>query len=361
MNIVIAAGGTGGHLFPGLAVGEVLLKRGHSVMLIISEKEIDSLATQGRNEFRIERVPGVGLQSKSPIAAVKFLLKFNSGLNHVKALYRDFQPSAVLGMGGFTSTAPILAGRSRKIPTFVHESNAIPGKSNKLNARLVTKVLIGFEECARHFPAGKCIVTGTPIRTSLATRLDKAQALAAFGLEPGLKTLLVMGGSQGAHGINQALINALPQLAGQPIQIIHLTGKQDEQLMRDSYARAGIKASVAAFHHRMEEAYSAADFTIARSGAASLTELSHFALPGILIPYPYAAEDHQTFNAKIFERGGAATLLQERETTGETLAKKLLWFLDDPARLSDMSAHSASLAPQQAAERVADTILNSCA
>jgi len=157
------------------------------------------------------------------------------------------------------------------------------------------------------------------------------------------------------------LINALPSLAGKPLQIIHLTGKQDEQLMRDSYAKAGVNAFVAPFYHRMEEAYSAADFTIARSGAASLTELSHFALPGILIPYPYAAEDHQTFNAKIFERAGAATLLQERETTGETLAKKLLWFLDDPARFSDMSARSASLAPQQAAERVADTILNSCA
>ena len=361
MNIVIAAGGTGGHLFPGLAVGEVLLRRGHGVMLIISEKEIDSLATQGRSEFRIERVPGVGLQSKSPIALVKFVLKFNAGLNQVKALYRDFQPSAVLGMGGFTSTAPILAGRSRKIPTFVHESNAIPGKSNKLNARLVTRVLLGFEECAKYLPAGKCTVTGTPIRTSLTTRLDKTQALAAFGLTPGKHTLLVMGGSQGAHGINQSLINALPQLTGKPLQIIHLTGKQDEQLMRDSYAKAGVAAFVAPFYHRMEDAYSAADFTIARSGAASLTELSHFALPGILIPYPFAAEDHQTFNAKIFERAGAATLLQERETSGETLAKKLLWFLEDPARLTDMSARSASLAPQQAAERVADTILNSCA
>lgn len=361
MNIVIAAGGTGGHLFPGLAVGEVLLRRGHAVMLIISQKEIDSLATQGRDEFRIERLPGVGLQSKSPIALVKFLLKFRAGLNEVKALYRDFQPHAVLGMGGFTSTAPILAGRSRKIPTFVHESNAIPGKSNKLNGRLVTKVLLGFEECAAFFPKGKCEVTGTPIRTSLVERIEQAKALAAFGLPTSRQTLLVMGGSQGAHGINQALINALPQLAGRPLQIIHLTGKQDEQLMRDSYAKAGITAFVAPFYHKMEEAYSAADFAISRSGAASVTELSQFALPSILIPYPHAAEDHQTFNANIFERAGAATLLKERETTGETLAKKLLGFLDDPARFADMSARSASLAPKQAAERVADTILHSCA
>src|SRR5829696_5132223 len=156
MNFVIAAGGTGGHLFPGLAVGEVLRKLGHEVMVLISEKEIDSLATQGRSEFRIERVPGVGLQCKSPVALLRFVMKFRSGLNQVKALYREFQPWAVLGMGGFTSTGPILAGRARKVPTFVHESNAIPGKANKLNARLVTRVLLGFEDCAKFFPAGKC-------------------------------------------------------------------------------------------------------------------------------------------------------------------------------------------------------------
>jgi UDP-N-acetylglucosamine--N-acetylmuramyl-(pentapeptide) pyrophosphoryl-undecaprenol N-acetylglucosamine transferase len=344
-----------------VAVGEVLISRGHRVMLIISEKEIDTLATQGCTDFRLERVPGVGLQSKSPLALVKFILKFRAGLAQVKALYRDFQPQAVLGMGGFTSTAPLLAGRSRKIPTFVHESNAIPGKSNKLNGRIVTQVLLGFEECARFFPPGKSTVTGTPIRTSLAKRLDKTLALAAFNLTPGKPTLLVMGGSQGAHGINQSLVNALPQFAASPVQVIHLTGKQDEQMMRESYAKAGIPAYVAAFFHRMEEAYSAADFAISRSGAASLTELSHFALPSILIPYPFAAEDHQTFNANIFERAGAATLLKERETSGETLAKKLLWFLEDPHRLTDMSARSASLAPQDAAARVANTILNSCA
>src|SRR5580658_2398480 len=191
MNFVIAAGGTGGHLFPGLAVGEVLIQRGHRVMLIISEKEIDSLATQGRADFRIERVPGVGLQSKSPVALLKFILKFRAGLAQVHALYCDFTPRAVLGMGGFTSTAPLLAGRSRKIPTFVHESNAIPGKSNKLNGRIVTRVLLGFEECARFFPAGKCTVTGTPIRTSLVHRVEKTAALAAFGLSPGRPTLLV--------------------------------------------------------------------------------------------------------------------------------------------------------------------------
>ena len=360
MNLVIAAGGTGGHLFPGLAVGEVLLARGHGVMLIVSEKEIDAVATRGRAEFRVEKVPGVGLQGKSPAALVSFALKFFNGLKQCRRLFADFQPRAVLGMGGFTSTAPILAGRQRGLPTFVHESNAIPGKSNKLNARLVTRVLLGFADCAPYFPAGKSEVTGTPIRRSLAQRIDKGRALAAFGLGTQCTTLLAMGGSQGAHGINMALAAAAPLLTDRALQIIHLTGREEEQQMRASYERAGIPAFVAAFHHRMEEAYSAADLAIARSGAASLTELSHFAIPSVLIPYPYAAEDHQTFNAKIFERAGAATLLPESAVNGDTLSGELRRFLDDPARLTDMSHRCASLAPQDAAERVADSILKFC-
>ena len=359
-NLVIAAGGTGGHLFPGLAVGEVLLGRGHQVMLIVSEKEIDAVATQGRTGFRIEKVPGVGLQGKSPAALLKFALRFRAGLAQCQRLYAGFQPAAVLGMGGFTSTAPILAGRKRGIATFIHESNAIPGKANKLNGRLATRVLLGFAECAPHFPAGKCDVTGTPVRQSLAERLEKTTALAKFSLTPERKTLLVMGGSQGAHGINQSLAAALPQLRDASVQVIHFTGRDDERMMRESYAQAGLPAFVAAFYHRMEEAYSAADVAIARSGAASLTELSHFAIPSLLIPYPHAAENHQTLNANIFERAGAAALLKESEITGEILASKLRWFFDDPARLADMSARCRKLAPQHAAERVAETILKAC-
>jgi UDP-N-acetylglucosamine--N-acetylmuramyl-(pentapeptide) pyrophosphoryl-undecaprenol N-acetylglucosamine transferase len=360
MNFVIAAGGTGGHLFPGLAVGEVLLERGHSVMMLISEKEIDALATVGRKEFRIEKVPGVGFDGKSPGALIRFWFKFRRGLQQVKGLFREFQPRAVLGMGGFTSTAPILAGRSRKIPTFIHESNAIPGKANKLNARLATKVLLGFEECTRFFPARKCEVTGTPIRRTLATRVEKAVALEKFGLAPRCPTLLVMGGSQGAHGINLAVINALPQLQDLPLQFVHLAGREDETLVRETYQKAGVPAFVAPFWSQMEIAYSAADFSLARSGAASLTELSHFGLPALLIPYPFAAEDHQTLNAQIFVRAGAAALLPQNEITADKLAEKLRWFLDDPARLPEMSKRSASLAPTNAAERVAETMLGFC-
>jgi len=360
MKFVIAAGGTGGHLFPGLAVGEVLLARGHEVMVLISEKEIDALATQGRTEFRIERLPGIGMPRLFSPAVFGFLRRFKAGLDRCRALYRDFQPDAVLGMGGFTSTAPILAGRSRKIPTLVHESNAVAGKANRLNGRLTDRVLLGFEECQRFFPKGRCEVTGTPIRKTLAERMPREKALEVFGLRPERKTLLVMGGSQGAHGINQALADGLPSLKDLPIQVVHLSGAQDEPMLREAYQRAGIPAFVAAFHHRMEEAYSAADFAISRSGAASITELSYFAIPAVLIPYPFAADDHQTFNARIFERGGAGILLPEKEVVADTLAAKLRWFLDDPARLSEMSSRSAALAPRQSAERVADTVLALC-
>jgi UDP-N-acetylglucosamine--N-acetylmuramyl-(pentapeptide) pyrophosphoryl-undecaprenol N-acetylglucosamine transferase len=359
MNFVIAAGGTGGHLFPGLAVGEVLVARGHSVMLIVSEKEIDAVATQGRAEFRVEKVAGVGLQGKSPAALLKFVLKFRAGLKQCHRLFAGYQPRAVIGMGGFTSLAPILAGRKIGIPRFVHDSNAIPGKANKLNARFCTAVLLGFEECARFFPRSKCVVTGTPIRSALTRRIERSEASKAFRLEPAKRTLLVMGGSQGARGINDALIAALPALKESGAQVIHFTGRDDEERMRAAYDGAGVPAFAAAFFHEMEKAYSAADLAIARSGAASLTELSHFALPSILIPYPHAAEDHQTLNAQIFERGGAAVLLQQRDLSSGVLAGKILECLE-PARLAEMSSRSAALAPRDAASRVADVILSHC-
>jgi UDP-N-acetylglucosamine--N-acetylmuramyl-(pentapeptide) pyrophosphoryl-undecaprenol N-acetylglucosamine transferase len=356
MNFVIAAGGTGGHLFPGLAVGEVLVRQGHEVMLIVSEKEIDTIATEGRTEFAIERVPGEGLQGKSPLAVWRFLRKFQAGLAHCRKLFAEFAPAAVLGMGGFTSLAPILAARGRKRPAFVHESNAIPGKANRLNARFCTAVLLGFDECAKHFGGARTIVTGTPIRSSLSERMERAVALGEFGLDPALRTLLVMGGSQGAHGLNEAMRRALPSLVGKGVQVLHLAGRADEAAMRDAYQAAGVPSRVLAFFTAMEKAYGAADFCIARSGAASLTELSHFGLPTVLVPYPFAAEDHQTFNAKIFERAGAAVLCPENELSGGALAEKIQWFLEEPSRLPQMSARMAALAPKDAAGAVARVI-----
>ncbi len=356
MKVAIAGGGTGGHLFPALAVAEVLLARGHEALIFISEKDIDALATQDRTEFRFEKLPMIGMPKLLSPAIFGFLKRFNDGLAPVRAIYKRFQPDAVLGMGGFTSTAPILGGRLRKIPTFVHESNAIPGKANKVNARMTDAVLLGFEDCAKFFLRSRCEVTGTPIRKSLMRRAPKLDALSAFGLENNRKTLLVMGGSQGAHGINEALIKALSLLKDLPLQMIHLTGARDEQLTAANYRRENIPAHVAAFCHRMEEAYSAADLAVSRSGAASLSELSHFGLPSLLIPYPHAAENHQAINAEIFDRANAAVVLEESAITPEILAEKIRDLVENPARLQTMSERVRTLAPTDAAAAVVDFI-----
>ena len=355
MNAIIACGGTGGHLFPGIAVAEVLRQRGHEVLLFVSEKEIDSLALSTRSQFRFEKLPVVGFPSVYSPRIFGFIKRFTESLSLCRSIYQKFKPQVVLGMGGFTSTAPILAGRMRGISTLVHESNAIPGKANRLAAKMVGAVLLGFKEAAQFFPKVRTEITGTPIRTELQ-RLDKESARQKLGLKSGVTTMLVMGGSQGASGINQAMIKSLPVLHGAALQVIHLSGTRDERFVSDSYRREQIPAFVAAFHHHMEEAYSAADFTVARSGAASLAELAFFGLPSILIPFPYAADDHQTRNAEIFSRAGAAFILKESELTPEVLSQKIREMIDHPEQLRRMSENCLRLAPGDAADRVATTM-----
>jgi UDP-N-acetylglucosamine--N-acetylmuramyl-(pentapeptide) pyrophosphoryl-undecaprenol N-acetylglucosamine transferase len=355
MNAVIACGGTGGHLFPGLAVAETLRERGHEVLLFISEKEIDSMAVAGRTDFRFEKLPTVALPSPFSPAILAFLRRFNESLSLCRAIYRKFNPHVVLGMGGFTSTAPVLAGRMRGLPTFLHESNAVPGKANRYTARFVRAVLLGFKECAAFFPKVCTEFTGTPIRSSLRP-VDRGTAREKLGLRNDLTTLLVMGGSQGASGINQAVIKSLPALQHQSLQVIHLSGSRDERLLADNYRRENIPAYVAAFHYQMEHIYSAANFAIARSGAASLAELSAFSLPAVLVPYPYAANDHQQRNAEIFSRADAAFILKEADLTGDLLVTKIRQLLDDLPKRNAMARNSSRLAPKNAAALVVETM-----
>jgi UDP-N-acetylglucosamine--N-acetylmuramyl-(pentapeptide) pyrophosphoryl-undecaprenol N-acetylglucosamine transferase len=217
-------------------------------------------------------------------------------------------------------------------------------------------VLLGFEACARYFPHARYQVTGTPIRKSLTRRVPREEALAAFGLSPDRKTLLVMGGSQGAHGINEAAIKALPLLKDLPLQVIHLTGPNDDQVAAANYRREEIPAHIAAFCHQMEFAYSAADLALSRSGAASLSELSHFGIPSLLIPYPFAAENHQVLNAAIFAREGAAVVVEQGQVSVDTFAREIGALLRDDARLEKMSRAARALAPENAAQAVADFV-----
>ena len=366
LNVSIACGGTGGHLFPGVAVAETLRRRGHRVMLLVSEKKIDAVAVEGREkDFRIETLPSIGLPSPllSP-RLVGFCTGLVSSVRRCRALFRDFQPHAVLGMGGFTSTPPILAARMHGVPSFVHESNAIPGKANKLNARFANVVLLGFEECAKYFPSARTVVTGTPIREDLRAQITRESALQSFGYVPtaDTSTVLVMGGSQGARGVNQAVTRALPKWksSGRSLQFIHQTGPDDADMVREAYDREGLRAFVSAFYPAMQNAYAAADLAIARAGSATLTELSHFGVPSILVPFPFAAEDHQTLNAQIFAHRDAALLVPEKGIDAQ-LPDLVLALLENRERRCALSENVRQLAPSDPAALVADTIESYCA
>ena len=354
MKFAIACGGTGGHLFPGLAVAEVLRARGHEVFLFVSEKEVDARALQNHPGIPAEKLPSIGMPRVLSPAMPAFLGRLVQSYRRAAAAIERERPDAVLGMGGFTSMAPLVAAWRRGIPAFLHESNSIPGKANRLAARFCRRVLLGFGDCAKHFPGGRSLVTGTPIRQALAKGVpSKVEARRKLGLAEDLNTVLVMGGSQAAAGINALMAQAAPRLAGTGIQVIHLAGGRDAARAGEGYTAAGLPAKVLDFCDRMQDVYAAADFAVSRAGAASLCELSWFRLPSVLIPYPFAAEDHQRLNAEIAVRAGAARMLEEKTATGESLASLLTSLLASPDDLAKMSAAAGSLAPRDAAERVA--------
>jgi UDP-N-acetylglucosamine--N-acetylmuramyl-(pentapeptide) pyrophosphoryl-undecaprenol N-acetylglucosamine transferase len=356
MKFAIACGGTGGHLFPGLAVAEILRDRGHEVLLLISEKQIDTIAVRDRSDFQIKRISSIGMPLIWSPQIFPFVGKFVSSLLTCWSLFRTWRPSVVLGMGGFTSTAPILAGRLLKIPTFVHESNAIPGKANRINAKLADTVLLGFAECAQYFPDKPVQITGTPIRADLQKQVERRSAIQNLRLKPGLQTVVIMGGSQGAHGINEAVAGALQRFASKPVQFIHLTGREDQESVYDRYREEGIPAYVAAFHYQMEEVYGAADLIVARSGAASLSEISYFGLPTILIPYPFAADNHQSLNAAIFSRNSAAEVLEGADADSVRLGDSIERLLSDPKRRHLLGEKMRSMAITDAATKIAELL-----
>lgn len=343
-------------MFPGLAVAQMLKDRGHEVLLLVSEKPIDQQALQSHPEFRAEKLPSVGLPSILSPAIVRFLGRTWESMSLCKEIYRKFRPDAVLGMGGFTSTAPLLAGRLGGIATCVHESNAIPGKANKLASHFVDNVLLGFDDCSRHFPGKTISVTGTPVRKDLGDRMSREEALAGFKLDPARRTLLVMGGSQGASGLNQLLFKAAPLMKEAGLQIIHLTGERDDRLAAANYLREEIPYYVSPFHQQMCEAYSAADLVVSRAGAASLSELASFELPSLLIPYPFAAENHQEMNAQIFVDAGASELFIESATQPDVLARRVVALLGDPDALAKMAGAARKFSPREAAGKVADAV-----
>jgi UDP-N-acetylglucosamine--N-acetylmuramyl-(pentapeptide) pyrophosphoryl-undecaprenol N-acetylglucosamine transferase len=356
LKIVIACGGTGGHLFPGIAVAQAAQARGHSCIVLISEKQIDALATEGHHDLRFEKLPAIAMPPVFSLRMIQFVWKFFKTTRACKKLLQEFGADIVLGMGGFTSLPPLYAGRKLKLKTLLHESNAFPGKANRMSAKFCDLVLLGLGEASSHFPAAKTSVVGTPLRNALRTKVDPTEAWKFFQLNPDLPVVLVMGGSQGARGVNESVLGALAHLDPQAVQFIHLSGPQEIDAVRKAYAATAFNAHVAPFCQRMELAYAIASVCISRAGASSLTELSAFALPTILIPYPFAADDHQTKNAEVFVRAKAALMVQERDLTGTRMASLLTDLLNNQEVRTSLSTNMASLGHLDSAERVCEAM-----
>ncbi|MEM8955727.1 MAG: UDP-N-acetylglucosamine--N-acetylmuramyl-(pentapeptide) pyrophosphoryl-undecaprenol N-acetylglucosamine transferase, partial [Verrucomicrobiota bacterium] len=287
---------------------------------------------------------------------LKFIFSTWKACRKSRGMVDEFGEDTVMGMGGFTSLPPIYAGKRAGCRTLIHDSNAIPGKANRLTARFCEVVLTGFEECREFFPGKDSRCVGTPIRPAFQEKVDLEEAREAFGFEAGRKTIVVMGGSQGARGVNRAVCRSLDCLDLDATQILHVAGVLDFEEVQAAYEESAVRSHVVPFLHEMHHAYALADVAVARSGASTLAELAFFGLPSILIPYPYAAEDHQTKNAEIFTKVDAALMARESELEGARLGEIVRDLLRDEAALNAMGDQAAGLAVRDAAERIADEI-----
>lgn len=355
MKILIACGGTGGHLFPGIAVAESLLAQGHKPLLLISQKRIDSQASAKYPHLKFKSVPAIAKPATFSPKMIPFLWALYQSIHTSKKIIREFGADAVLGMGSFTSLPPVYAGYKLGIKTFVHDSNARPGRANILTSRFCDKVFIGLQPAAAFFNK-PTVLTGTPARPEIHNLPSRSEAAARFGLDPAKPTLLVTGGSQGALGLNQLVARAAPMLP-ENIQILHIAGPNDLPRIQQEHPVQRPGYQLIGFCDQMPSAYSLADLVVTRSGASTLTEISLAGLPSILVPYPYAADDHQTANAKVFADAGAAKLIQQKELTPESLAKLLNELLNNPSSLNLMSEATRSLSMPDAAKKVTEAML----
>ena len=355
--VAIACGGTGGHLFPGLAVAAQLRQRGCAVAVMISPKEVDQQAVKSARDLEIITLPAVALQHRNYLA---FGRSFLRSWHKARQIFRAHPPQAVLAMGGFTSVPPILAGKQCGAKTFLHESNTIPGRANRLLAPWVDTAFVGFPEASSRLKNRHIVVSGTPVRAEFQPR-DPAQCRLLLGLDPHRPTILVMGGSQGASGINRLILSVLPSLGQRHWQWLHLTGPADFDSVRAAYAHHGVPAVVKPFLAEMELAMGAATVAVSRSGASSLAEIAALRLPSLLVPYPTAADNHQLVNALALVCSGAAQMLEQKLATPEKCLTLLQDLADNEQTRAGLRAALVPWHAPRAAELIAEDIMQAIA
>lgn len=360
MKVIIAGGGTGGHIFPGIAIAEEIKRRDTQagITFIGTERGIEASLIP-REGYPLKYLSVEGIVGKSVLKKAKASLKMLFSIYEAYKLLRDIRPDALVGVGGYASFSPVLAAHFMSIPTMIMEQNTVPGLTNKLLGRIVDAVCLTYHESLSAFPSYKTFVTGNPIRPSILTG-NRDAAYQLFGLEKGKFTIFVFGGSTGARAINNAVCDAFNYMSDlkDKIQFLHQTGSNGYEAAREAYRKCGFKGTVAAFVHQMPEAYAVADLVISRAGATTITELTSVGRPAVLIPYPYAAGNHQEANARRLTEMGAARLISEQDLNGDTLSSNIRDLFADNNLRADMQKANKSLGRPDAAKKVVDILFS---
>ncbi len=352
MRLLVTGGGTGGHLFPGIAVADAVKARFREskILFVVTGRRIDTTNLSCRGlDFRTIRCEP--LKGMNRVERFLGLLKLPLGLWDAARIVRTFRPDMVLGVGGYVTGPMTLAAHILGVKTGIHEQNSVPGMTNRWLGRLVDKIFISIPGSEAYFPAGKAILTGNPIRDELI------RAAGAFKAAEEGATVLVLGGSQGAHRVNTLVVETMGKyFARLPdnFRLIHQTGLQDEEWVKEAYGKMGIDVRVGATFIDMAEKYGAADLVLSRAGATTLAELAVMGKPAVLIPYPFAADAHQEKNAQYLVTHGAARMSLERDMTPERLVDTLTTLLKDRKLLKEMARNAASLAKPNAAAAIVD-------
>jgi UDP-N-acetylglucosamine--N-acetylmuramyl-(pentapeptide) pyrophosphoryl-undecaprenol N-acetylglucosamine transferase len=367
---VLTGGGTGGHLYPAISIAQAL-GIGRWALPDGSERPTPNaqrltpvfIGTRVGLEawvvpqegFEFHAVSSRKLRRSLSVGTLFSLGAIAWGAVQAARLLRRLAPAAVIGTGGYASAGVVLAAALQRIPTLIHEQNSVPGRTNRLLARFVRRVALTFPESAAHFPSGKGIVTGLPVRPEIGMG-DRQRAVRDFGLDPERRTLLVLGGSLGARSLNRAMREALPLWSNAGLQILHQVGRGNWEEHRSALGDAPAWYHPVPYLEAMGDAYAAADLVCCRAGASTLAEVSLVGLPALLVPYPHAHADHQTQNARSFVSAGAALLLPDADLSGQRLANEIRPLLDVPARHAAMAAASRSLGRPDAAGAILNAV-----
>ncbi|MFZ0133068.1 MAG: undecaprenyldiphospho-muramoylpentapeptide beta-N-acetylglucosaminyltransferase [Desulfobacterales bacterium] len=355
-RLLIAGGGTGGHLFPGIAIArEFMARNARNAVLFVSTGNAFEKKTLARAGFPLAAISVAGIKGRGLGRTLKSLALMPVGVTQSGRIIRNFRPDLVLGVGSYAAGPVVLAAWMTGIPVVLQEQNMLPGITNRFLARFARRIYVSFEDTAGRFDAEKVRWTGNPVRREILSPPGGAVRDKQKGEKPAALNILIAGGSQGAHAINMAMVAALPLIRQKArLDIVHQTGAADEDTVRKAYAAQGIHAVVAAFFEDMDRPYRQADLVICRAGATTVAEITAVGKAAIFIPFPYAADDHQRLNAEALAGRGAAEIIAEKQLTAAGLAQKIERFANDRTALERMAAQAKKLGRPAAAGLIVD-------